>query len=102
MSTQHTPGPWTLETVKTQIGICHCIGPFPPLRPGSKPSYACIYVDGRYKPEQDPLSLANARLIAAAPDLLEACKNMLHSLKIAGLNDTQAEVAIAKAEGREP
>lgn len=71
---KHTAGPWQLETVKTSIGICHKIGPFPPLRGTGEPSHACIYVDGRYKPEDDPESLANARLIAAAPDLLEACK----------------------------
>lgn len=71
---KHSPGPWHLETVATSVGICHKIGPFPPLRPADGPSHACIYVDGRYRPNDDPVSLANARLIAAAPELLAACK----------------------------
>lgn len=107
---EHTPGPWKLETVKTQVGICHRIGPFPPARPRDEPSHACIYVDGRYKPEDDPVSLANARLIAAAPDLLAACEALLDALQTgllayntspgeeAGRRVAQAREAIAKAK----
>lgn len=111
MKTEHTPGPWKLETVKTQIGICHKIGPFPPLRPGDGPSHACIYVDGRYRPEDDPESTANARLIAAAPDLLEACKlvvkfySTFRREQICGDEDNlllAAESAIAKATTPRP
>lgn len=65
----HTPGPWTLETVRTSIGFCHKIGPFPWNR---QQNHACIYVD--YPVHGDEL-LANARLIAAAPDLLKALQN---------------------------
>ena len=69
---KHTPGPWTLETVQTSCGICHKIGPFP-WKDG-KQNHACIYAD---YPGTGPIEkelLANARLIAAAPDLLEACE----------------------------
>jgi len=74
-----TPGPWKLETVQTQIGCCHKIGDFPST--SSRKNHACVYVDG-YGPYQttDPRPaelLANARLIAAAPDLLEACQAFL-------------------------
>ena len=75
MNTKHTPGPWTLETVDTQIGICHKVGPFPGSH-GRKTGYACIYHDGAINQPSIAASgelYANARLIAAAPELLEAC-----------------------------
>lgn len=68
----HTPGPWTMETVKTSTGICHKIGPFP-YRP-DRQNHACIYVDygGIGGPIETELE-ANARLIRTAPELLAAC-----------------------------
>jgi hypothetical protein len=74
---KHTPGPWKFETVLTSVGHCHKIGPFPWKH--DKQNHACIYVnypnhDGRGLFE-DELA-ANARLIAAAPDLLEALKDL--------------------------
>lgn len=73
MTTTHTPGPWTLETVRTVSGFCHKVGPFPARREGGDPRHACLYSD--YPSESNPADqelLANARLIAAAPELLEA------------------------------
>jgi hypothetical protein len=70
---KHTPGPWTLETVTTSVGICHKIGPFPPKNQSEKLRHACLYAD--YPSTSNPVDqelLANARLIAAAPELLEA------------------------------
>lgn len=71
----HTPGPWNLETVETSLGTCHKIGPFPSL--GVYPqTHACMYADNVRLTDYgnsavgDEL-LANARLIAAAPELLE-------------------------------
>lgn len=59
--------------------------------------------------ELRPCAEANARLMAAAPDLLAACKKMLSALEAVkgepvdsdywSINE-QAEIAIAKAEGR--
>lgn len=113
METKHTPGPWSLETVRTQIGSCHKIGPFPgsAAKPGN---YACIYADGEYwlterLTDRGKELLANARLIAAAPELLNAC--MLLSAVCAGqicnkqgLIDalTAGRNAIAKATGEQP
>jgi len=80
MNTKHTPGPWTLETVKTQVGHCHKIGPFPGSC-GRDVGYACVYVDGQHAPDartgKEAELLANAKLIAAAPDLLQACQAVL-------------------------
>lgn len=80
----HTPGPWTLSGNIV-----------------NGPHYAVAIVGGIY-PTQD----ANARLIAAAPELLAALKmartafvrrsNSYHSNFLDELN-----AAIAKAEGRE-
>ncbi len=73
--TKHTPGPWTLETVPTSADSCHKIGPFPNRH--DREGYACVYADNirigidESLPRAQEL-LANARLIAAAPDLLEA------------------------------
>ena len=71
---QHTPGPWMIETVPTSVGICHKIGPFPPRCPDDvTPRSACLYADypSVHNPADNEL-YANARLIATAPDLLEA------------------------------
>lgn len=70
---KHTPGPWGFDTVSTSVGICHRIGPFPAKRADGKPKHACVYVDyptpgGEWEKSME----ANARLISAAPDLLEA------------------------------
>jgi hypothetical protein len=75
---KHTPGPWTLETVRTSCGICHKVGPFPGKRKEDKPRHACLYADypSKGNPPDDELE-ANARLIAAAPELLAALKAVL-------------------------
>ncbi|MBH3372915.1 MULTISPECIES: hypothetical protein [Pseudomonas] len=74
----HTPGPWLLETIQTSVGICHRIGPFPPRRPDDETvRHACLYADypSACNPADKELE-ANARLIAAAPDLLEALEGV--------------------------
>jgi len=60
-----------METVRTSVGVCFKVGPFPWKR--DKLNHACIYAD--YPSSADHAQCeANARLIAAAPDLLDACK----------------------------
>jgi len=114
----HTPGPWSLETVRTQCGICHKVGPFPPRSGGRTERYACLYAD--YPSNSDPADqelLANARLIAAAPDMFEALDNisgLSRALRVGGpdpmdlqgLSDALEEAvslalsAMAKATGQ--
>lgn len=100
---QHTPGPWVVETVPTACGICHKVGPFPGKRPDDKPRHACLYADypSKRNPADDELE-ANAYLIAAAPDLLAACKEA--RIWLLGRAGTERQVslldeAIAKATG---
>lgn len=45
-------------------------------------------------------SVARANLIAAAPDLLHACKDIFDFLYRSGYDTTLVKAAIAKAEGR--
>lgn len=64
MSAQHTPGPWTSHVVRVQRAI---VG-----RHGEPVAYT------RADLERDDVDEANARLIAAAPELLEA---LLHCVR---------------------
>jgi hypothetical protein len=45
-------------------------------------------------------ALCKARLMAAAPDLLEALKNCVYRMECGGYRVDQAKAAINKAEGR--
>ena len=94
MSTPHTPGPWKIHTEKGKIGI---------LTENNVDHLATCY---GFRKEQ------NARLIAAAPDLLDAIAwiakqaelslrafpNMPAKHDLIAIMDT-ARAAIAKAKG---
>jgi hypothetical protein len=95
MKPKHTPGPWTIE--KSEFGD-HWV-----RQPGIAGFSICLIGH----PEQE----ANARLIAAAPDLLFAAKDAVESCPgyVRGFHDIKDECsfcmllkeAIAKAEGNE-
>lgn len=68
----HTPGPWLTRTAPTSAGLCHIVS-------AADWKGAFIYGDGIRPGVDDSLPkaielAANARLIAAAPELLEALK----------------------------
>lgn len=100
---KHTPGPWEMKTLKTQCGICHTIGDFQSSR-RQRPTYACVYDDGSDLGHPEPTLLANARLMAAAPELLELLKWAVeHSDECLGDHSSRLQAAeniIAKAEGK--
>ncbi len=73
---KHTPGPWTFQS------------PFVKSREYEVASVTMA--------KSDPVRAANARLIAAAPDLLDALYAALQGHK--GWDD-EARAAITKAEG---
>lgn len=87
----HTPGPWTVNGFGGSFEVlCR-------TRDGVAVSAGEIPKDG----------IANARLIAAAPDLLEAAKDALYTLDRLPADTVTApgvsrslRAAIAKAEGR--
>lgn len=88
---KHTPGPYAVSGTSIVAGdIC----------------IAVIEDDGGYEAPAEQRE-ANAILLAAAPDLLEGCKTLLHIIKqqVAVVDTkfdngiTSALAAIAKAEG---
>lgn len=91
MSAQHTPGPW-VQWADTNIVIRLHTG-----RPQAENLRICEVATNTWKDE----GRHNARLIAAAPDLLAALRQLLHS---SGLDERAAaqmaaHAAIHKATG---
>ena len=115
MTDKHTPGPWGLWSEEGHdkhghplISVCrNSQGPLPSGWLSVQPDgeHVCI-AEARGK--DDETALANARLIAAAPDLLAACKEAIRlhnytgddATDFAACVDGLLAAAIAKAEGR--
>ena len=111
----HTPGPWIITE---RSGFSHDNRPRFLIAAPDEPERICT-VSLRGSPNGDSeISLANARLIAAAPELLEACNNLLSLVRKLkpmpevynpqdedeemwgiGMLCAQADVAIAAAKG---
>ncbi len=81
---KHTPGPWNYH-VDNQSEYTHTITAV--SRPATSPIIADVV--------KHPSSEANARLIASAPELLEALENIVDALDM-GLH----ELALAKLTAR--
>ncbi len=106
----HTPGPWSidLETPMTLGGDSRSVDALTPDGAMVTREIASLLFDTDEWPDGEGWleDCANARLIAAAPDLLAACK-AARSFGSQGDNDEGFSVsemlcaAIAKAEGRE-
>lgn len=87
--TKHTPGPWDRALEKNWVWIA----------PESWKTRVCRVV--LYEGEEDE-QIANAHLIAAAPDMLEALKACEGFCDENGMvNGVNVRAAIAKAEGRD-
>lgn len=97
--TQHTPGPWKVLNTPTRKETFWAI-----CTASEAPVQALIcLVDGKSKAHQEKpeMAEANARLIAAAPALLEACKAAL-KCQLDGLDENTVddlEAAIRQVEG---
>lgn len=111
MSNAHTPAPWVLKIRPAEhdnnITVAEIEQPrLVKYRGGIARLQSAEHIDGI---DEDEL-VANARLIAAAPDILEALKGLLADIqdyqRINNLGGEDnhwqviARVAIAKAEGR--
>lgn len=106
---QHTPGPWHrgenpgIITIETDEGrgavkeLAH-IHAFCPPRDRRESDFSLAWIAYRE-------ARANARLIAAAPDLLSACQRVREQLLEQGFvnayEGAMLEAAIAKAEGKD-
>ena len=117
--TQHTPGPWVAKREHVCDELTRCrktdkgfvATPEPRFASFVQPLGLQVYgPDWRHgehdKPESDYIC-ANARLIAAAPELLEAAKETTEYLAGPSTPECRMKVlvkllrAIAKAEGKE-
>ena len=94
MSAKHTPGPWVIdESRHGKRGPVHTL--MVVAEKGGMPGL--IVNQGALVEPQD---WANARLIAAAPDLLEALKGVVRVADRDTVEFIAARAAIRKAEGR--
>jgi hypothetical protein len=93
MSTNHTPGPWVIRESSTHVTVCGADG-------------EAIFHDDK----KCPRVMDDARLIAAAPELLEALRTCLDAWEkehaghgFEGWPEVcEARAAIAKATGEQP
>lgn len=93
-----TPGPWLLRTTPTSAGLCHIVS-------AADWRGAFIYGDGIRKGVDDALPkaqelAANARLMAAAPDLLDALQAMVrdYGAAHASCGDLEMSPALLQAQ----
>ena len=104
----HTPGPWAISCIRTRESgepVLQILG-------GDGKCYAMVFYSDK-TPEEHAASYADARLIAAAPDLLAALKFIFEHIAdkdrdlsdlypAFGLNSSRAiemaRAALAKAE----
>lgn len=99
-SPSHTPGPWTCrESAMSYMGDLWFVE-------GPRPEEADMHGEARAPRVAEVRIGANARLIAAAPDLFAAVKEAEEFLDSHGTPEqtellTMLRAAIAKAEGKE-
>lgn len=102
MKTQHTPGTWIADWATGMSNGSPQVVEYFVRVDGDDIAIASIVLD----PATGQPSEANARLIAAAPELLEALIDLLHQAKLSedegGWDFEQARAAIAKATGETP
>jgi hypothetical protein len=101
MTQSHTPGPWSCDGAETETHACRVFGPNGWLL---ATTFGEIF---NYSNEE---AEANARLIAAAPDLLEKSEKLYATLMFKDFLKTHPEInnamielnaAIAKAGGNQ-
>jgi hypothetical protein len=95
----HTPGPWKVvhSESKPAFNVVGAIW-------GGKYKIArCPYVPNMPEPDYSDEALANARLISAAPELLQACIDFVRKVDAGQAKSTnsynQMQAAIFKATG---
>lgn len=94
MSTTHTPGPWQVKP--NSVGG-PAVGPEGSVVADIR-TYGGPHVGGRQHPQTD----ANARLVAAAPDLLEALRCACNYIDKLGGTSSPYRALLARATGEQP
>jgi hypothetical protein len=106
-----TPGPWEVGGPYPSVTVIAMVDPGCGWPEPEPPQYEpiCYVHDGApgHDKPPPPVALANARLIAAAPDLLAACQSLIGRFFVGGIlsdelirDETDAiRAAIAKATG---
>jgi len=91
MSAKHTPGPWAIDWNVSRIDVFSA----------DAATLVATIRRSTLSAGIDDVAKANARLIAAAPELLEALKAITAApdLRTYGLAMQNACIAIARAEG---
>ncbi|MGN6146301.1 MAG: hypothetical protein ACTHOP_22230 [Mesorhizobium sp.] len=108
--TAHTPGPWHFGPMHGWIGMCIMRKPSSEYGPQGTIGDAPIakVIDGAAHWENSYPVEANARLIAAAPELLGVAKRILERGYVSeNIEEERGDhlalaAAIARAEGRQP
>lgn len=97
----HTPGPW-MECLGRIDGEAYGFHISSKKHGSIYPIAQSVSGDGSFAPYTPKEYEGNAKLMAAAPDLLNACKAALEVLNLVspGLKHDVLENAIEKAEGR--
>lgn len=92
---KHTPGPWDFGW-QIQPNGCPTVG--------HKGLMVCMVAHSAKDPDQKETALANASLIASAPDMFDALMYARRALELANFTGELAVVdaAIAKAKGLNP
>jgi hypothetical protein len=94
MSAQHTPGPWQRSGVRVKLGAEDCLQVGPD-------SFAIAFLPIGNRPKEQAGAIADACLIAAAPDMLKALQAIAelpaHPMRKKAVE--LARDAIAKATG---
>ncbi len=99
MSTQHTPGPWTLDLGNIGADMKNHV-PIDAPDHGGIAQVVWVMEDDASASKSTPACEANAFLIAAAPELLEALKQIAAGQYVEGEEREIARAAIAKATGK--
>lgn len=97
----HTPGPWQQGATKITVSLTGFDVWAVPIS-GSGSAIGCAYAGSVGRQRNVDVELANARLMAAAPDLLSALQVLLQRAISDGYDSIlteQARAAIAKATG---
>jgi hypothetical protein len=103
---KHTPGPWYTETFKGTPGSGHGRGLFDAVHSSALATIharASCYYGATHEDTNDDIADANARLIASAPELLQALERILEQTEQATgeYHVATAIIAAAKDEARE-